>query len=63
MLRAWVQSSKASSSLKADELLELLTADIKTEDDVPQSGEVDEKVRLPAGLLCCLPHLGRHRRP
>lgn len=36
--------SKGSSSLKADELLDLLKADISL-DDVPQSGEPDEAVR------------------
>lgn len=35
--------SKGSSSLKADELLDLLKADISL-DDVPQSGEPDEAV-------------------
>ena len=37
------QPSKGNSSLKADELLDLLKADISL-NDVPQSGEVDEKV-------------------
>ncbi len=45
--------SKGSSSLKADELLDLLKADISL-DDVPQSGEPDEAV---SGLnwagVCC----------
>lgn len=46
------QSSK-SSSLKADELLELLKTDVSL-NDVPQSGEVDEQVRLHVwGVLCC----------
>ncbi|KAL4451633.1 hypothetical protein ABPG75_007295 [Micractinium tetrahymenae] len=36
------ESSKNSSSLKADELMDLLKADVRL-DDVPQSGEVDEQ--------------------
>jgi hypothetical protein len=45
-----LQSSKGSSSLKADELMDLLKADISL-NDVPQSGEPDEQVSFCAFLV------------